>query len=94
MQNGRGTGKHGDVLWLGGESRIGDGDGVFAERNGVEMELARRVGMRGLREFRIARFENHGYVGNGAVLWIVNNTAHRAKNGGQSTYSKEKKNTE
>src|SRR5437016_12975624 len=43
MQNRRGAGKHGNGLRLGDESCIGNGNGIFAHRNGLEMELTRGV---------------------------------------------------
>ena len=89
MQNRRGAGKHGNGLRLGDESCIGNGNGIFAHRNGLEMELTRGVTLCALRKFRIARFENYGDTRDGAVLRVVHNAADVAKNRGQGPSGRE-----
>ena len=82
MQNRRGAGEHGDVLRLGDESGVGDRDCIFTERKRIEVELSVSVGFGGLREFRIASFENHQNVLHRAMLRIMNYAANASKNRG------------
>src|SRR6266849_7038077 len=94
MQNGRGAGEDRHALLAGDERGIGDSDSVFAQRDRIELELPGGVGQGGLRVVRSARFENHFYVRDRAVLWIMNDTADAAKDRGEGTRSRQKKNCE
>lgn len=89
MEDRRGAGKHGNGLRLGEESLMGNGDGIFAQRNGLEMELAFGVSLHALRKFRVARFDNYGDARDGAVLQVVHNASDAAKNRGQGPGSRE-----
>ena len=46
VEDGGGSGKNGYRLLDGGEAGVRNGDGVFGERDGVEVKLAVRIGLR------------------------------------------------
>ena len=83
MQNRCGAGKHGNGLRLGDKSHIGNGNGIFTQRNGLKMELPLGIGLRSLGKLRMDGLENYGDVRYGAVLRVVHNAADVAKNRGR-----------
>jgi hypothetical protein len=84
MEDGCGSGKNGYGLLDGGEAGVRNGDGVFGERDGVEMELTVRIGLGGLGEFGGLRFEDYLDVRDRAMLRIVNDASDGAEDGGKS----------
>ena len=84
MQDGSGAGKDGDDLFFRGEGGIGcaDIDGILAERNGVEMKFAVGVRLRGQMKIGRLGFQSDLSAGNRTMLWVVNDAADGAKNGG------------
>ena len=72
-----------DVLRNLREALTGDADGVFAERDGIELEFAVGVGGGAFCPVRRFGFERHHGVLNGAMLWVVHNAANGAVDVGE-----------
>ena len=72
----------------GNESWVRDGEYVFAERDGVKLKFARGICLNRFRELGIAGGEGDFGVGDGAMLWVMDQAAHSAKDGGQTGCSK------
>ncbi len=91
VQNWRRAGEYGNALLVRGEVQVRNRDSVFAKRNSIKMKLPRIVRSRRQTELRRARFQNNFDAGNWAVLWIVDDAAHRAENRGKSRSGERKK---
>ncbi len=87
MHDRGGAREYDDALRVGYEVCIRDRDRVFAEGNRIEMKLPRVVRASAQCELRRFRFQNNLDARNRAMLGIVDNTAHRAKNCGKTRAS-------
>lgn len=83
VKDGRGAGEYSDGLFLRGETGLQDGDEVFAERNGIEVEFAVGVGLCRLCVLRRFGFKQNGHTEDRAVLRVVGDAADGAENGSE-----------
>ena len=82
VEDGRGVGGEGEVLFRGGEAGLGDGEDVVAERDGGEGEGAVVGGVGGLGEGGVGGAELDAGSGDGAVLGVVDDSVDLAEDGG------------
>ena len=83
MQNRSRAGQHGYDLFFGRERSVGYRHRIFAQRDGIEMKLSVRVGLR--CNCKVGRFclQDDLNTGNRAMLRIVDDAAHGAEDGCQ-----------
>jgi len=79
MQNRCRPGEHRDALLVRHEVRVNNRGSIFAKGNRIKMKLPCVVRGGCQSKFRGFRFQDYLDTGNRAMLWIVDNAAHCAK---------------